>query len=194
MALEKLLEVLRREAEAEVAAIQAAARAEAEASLARCDADLAARRASFETERDAVRQTAVELALGVARRDARRAVLEARERLLDRVFTAARSQFAGVLPRAEYRAGLPGQLDEAARCLGGRGATVRCHPALRKELEPLVGSHPSLRLAADTGAGSGFKVASEDGAVEIDATLEDRLARSQERVRQEVMAALESHP
>jgi vacuolar-type H+-ATPase subunit E/Vma4 len=56
---------------------------------------------------------------------------------------------------------------------------------------PLVGHYSGVQLAVDPAVGSGFKVASADGTLEIDATLEDRLARHQDRIRQEVMAALE---
>jgi len=194
MALENLIQVLRREADAEVAAIQAAARAEAEAIRGRCEADLAARRSSFEAERDTIRRSAVELALAAARRDARRAMLEARERLLGRVFAAARSRFPEVLPEAQYRATLPAQLTEAVRCLGERPGTIRCHPTLHQELVPLAGHHRGVRLVSDPALGSGFKVASDDGSVEIDGTMEDRLTRNQDRIRQEVMTAFEPPP
>jgi vacuolar-type H+-ATPase subunit E/Vma4 len=194
MALTDLIEVLRREAEAEAAAILAAAEAEAEAIRKRTAADLAARRAALEAELDEARRSAVELALSTARLGARRGVLEARERLLDRVFQAARAGFAEALEREEYHQALPDQLAEALGCLGDRPGTLRCHPAVHRPIEELLGARRGIRLLPDASAGAGFRLASDDGAVEIDATLEDRLIRLETRVRQEVLARLEAGP
>jgi vacuolar-type H+-ATPase subunit E/Vma4 len=194
MALEDLIQALRREADEEVAAILAAARTEVNAIHGQSEADLAARRGALQAKQDAERRSAVELALAVARRDARREVLEARARLLDRVFSAARTRFTGALVVAEYRAALPAQLADALGCLGDRPGTVRCHPDLLQELRRLVGNRTGIRVLPDPAVGSGFKVASEDGGVVIDGTLEDRLARLETRIKQEVLAQLETRP
>jgi vacuolar-type H+-ATPase subunit E/Vma4 len=194
MALEHLVEVLRHQAEAEVAAILAAAQTEADGLRSRSEVDLNARREALRTALEADRRSAVEVALASARHAARRAVLEARERLLERVFAAARAQFPNALGRPEYHGLLPAQIAEALECLGKREGTLRCHPALHQELERLLGARAGLRLIPDPGIGPGFKLLSQDGAVEIDGTLADRLVRLATRVAVQVFAKLEAAP
>lgn len=194
MALDHLIQVLQREAEAEIAAIELAARTEAETIRARTETDLTAQREKVLAERDERRRVIVEQALAAARRGARRSVLEARERLLGRVLAAARERFPAMLEAAEYRAGLPPQVVESLECLGDRAGTLRCHPGLQQELERLVGARPGVSIVPDPAIGSGFKLVSDDGAMMIDATLEDRLTRLEIRIRQTVAAELGSAP
>jgi vacuolar-type H+-ATPase subunit E/Vma4 len=192
VALEHLIEVLRQGTEAEVAAILGAARTEADTIRARNEGEVAERRAREQAAREAQRASVIELALTTGRRTARRAELEARQRLLDRVFAAAAAEFGAALERPEYRASLPALVTEAVGCLGGREGTLRCHPTLQRELKRIVGARPGVRLVGDQAAGSGFKVMSDDGAVEIDGTLEDRLLRRATRLAVEVAARLEA--
>lgn len=192
MALEQLIEVLRQGTEAEVAAILGAARTEADSIRARNDAELSERRAREQAAREAQRASVIELALTTGRRTARREELEARQRLLDRVFAAAAAEFGAALGRAEYRAALPALVSEALGCLGGREGTLRCHPSLLADLKRIVGTRPALRIVGDPAAGSGFRLVSNDGAVEVDGTLEDRLLRRATRLAVEVAARLEA--
>jgi vacuolar-type H+-ATPase subunit E/Vma4 len=194
MALEQLVQVLRQGTEAEAAAILANARTEAEAIRVRSDAELAERRGAVLAAREAERRAAIELALADARRAARREVLEARQRLLDRVFAAAQARFPAALEAGEYRAALPAQVAEAVACLADRKGTMRCHPAIHQDLKRLAAKHAGLRLVSDQEVGAGFKLASDDGAVEIDGTLEDRLTRLASRVAVEVVTRLEAAP
>ena len=194
MALDHLVEVLRREAQAEVAQIEQAARAEADAIRTRTEADLAARRDRILAQREDQRRLIVEQALALARRGARRSVLLARERLLGRVLAVARGRFPQLLGNPGYRVTLPPQLAEALECLGERPGTLRCHPDIRQELERLVGTPARVRVLPDPSVGSGFKLVTDDGAMEIDGTLEDRLTRLEHRIRQEVLAALGGEP
>jgi len=194
MALEELLQVLRRETEAEAAAILADARAEAEAIRARCEADLASRSLRFQREQETVRQSAVELAVTQARRESRRDMLEARERMLARVFARAQERFPEALLTGEYQAALSAQVDEALDCLAARPGTVRCHPKIEPSLAPLLGTRGNVTVTVDESVGSGFKVASNDGSVEIDGTLEGHLERTRNRMQQMVVAALEDTP
>jgi vacuolar-type H+-ATPase subunit E/Vma4 len=192
MALEHLVTILRQGAEAECQAILAAARAEVEAIRARSETDLAERRGAALAARDADRRAAVEPALVVARRHGRRELLEARRRLLERVFAAARSRFPETLTSPEYQAALPGLITEALRCLGERDGTLRFHPSLRRTIHAAAGKRAGLRLVSDPGIGSGFKVQSADGRIEIDGTLEDRLDHLAPRVALEVAAEFEA--
>jgi vacuolar-type H+-ATPase subunit E/Vma4 len=192
VALEKLIEVLRQGTEAEAAAILTAARTEADAIRARTEAEVAERRGREQAAREAERASAIELALTTGRRTARREELEARQRVLDRVFAAAAAEFGAALERPEYRAALQALVTEAVGCLGGREGTLRCHPTLQRDLKRIVGSRPALRVVGDPATGSGFKLLSDDGAVEIDGTLEDRLVRRATRLAVEVAARLEA--
>ena len=192
MALEHLVSTLRQEAAAECEAILTAARAEAEAIRRQSEADLAGRRAAVDSAHDADRRTAVELALVAARRNGRREVLEARRRLLERVFAAARARFPEALTSAEYRAVLPALVDESLNCLGDREGTLRFHPSIRDGVKAATGKREGMRLVPDPTIGSGFKVLSSDGAVEIDGTLEDRLNHLATRIALDVFAEFEA--
>jgi vacuolar-type H+-ATPase subunit E/Vma4 len=192
MALEHLVTILKRETEAECEAILAAARAEVEAIRAHSEATLAERRGAVLSAREADRRAAVELALVAARRTGRREVLEARRRLLDRVFAAARASFPEALISAGYTAVLPAQVDEALHCLGEREGTLRFHPSIGDAVKAACEKRAGLRLVPDPRIGSGFKVLSSDGAVEIDGTLEDRLNHLGTRVALDVFAEFEA--
>jgi vacuolar-type H+-ATPase subunit E/Vma4 len=191
MALDNLLAVLLREAEAEAEAILVAARAEAEAIRARGTADLAERRRRLDQELEADRHTAVEFALAAARREARRDELLARERMIERVLAAARTRFPDALVRPEFRAALPAQIREGVECLAGRPGTLRYHPDLVQEVTCVVAEMKGIELIPDPAAGAGFRLASADGALEIDGTLADRLERLDRPIRQEVLRRLE---
>jgi vacuolar-type H+-ATPase subunit E/Vma4 len=133
----------------------------------------------------------VESALARARREARRETLESRRRVLERVFAAARAGLPAAVERPDYRAGVTRELELALRCLGDRPATLRCHPALRAQVEPLVRSRSGIAVVADPGAGSGFRIVASDGSLDVDATLEDRLARLAPRLEVEIAAQLD---
>lgn len=194
MALDHLITILRREAEAEASAIHAAAAAEAAAIRDRSEAEVAERRTRVLSVRQRDRAAAVELALVSARQAARREILEARRRVLTRVLEAVRSRLPEALTTAEYLAAFPDQLNEALHCLGARGGTLRLQPALVDRAGPLLASHSSVSVLADAAIGAGFLLQSADGALEIDGTLEDRLDRLSSRIALDVMADLEGHP
>jgi vacuolar-type H+-ATPase subunit E/Vma4 len=194
MALEHLVEVLRREAEAESAAILAEARAHADTIHKESETEISRRRAAVQAAAEADRRVAVELALVAARRSARKELLEARQRLLDRVFAAARERFPERLGSPDYLAVLPAQVAEALECLGKREGTFRFHPKIRQQVEPLLRDRAGIHPQADSEVGAGFRLTSQDGLVEIDGTLEDRLARLATRAAVEVMARFGSTP
>ena len=194
MALETLLAVLLKEAETEAEAILTAARAKADSIRSQSDAELAERQRRLDLELESERRTAVEFALAAARRDARREELLARERMMERVLAAARARFPEALGLAGFRSGLPAQVRQGLDCLAGRPATLRCHPDLTPDIAPLVSDQPGIQLIPDPATGPGFRLRSADGALEINATLEDLLQRLDRRVRQEVLFRLEHQP
>jgi vacuolar-type H+-ATPase subunit E/Vma4 len=194
MALDSLIAILRREADAEASAIQAAAAADASAIRARSEAELSDRRARVLAIRQRDRAAAVELALVSARQSARREILEARWRVLGRVLEAMRSRLPQAVATAEYLAAFPEQLGEALHCLGSRSGKLRLLPALADRARPLLDANPGVSLIPDSTIGAGFVLESEDGAIGINGTLEDRLDRLASRVALDVMADLEGQP
>jgi vacuolar-type H+-ATPase subunit E/Vma4 len=191
MGLEHLLEALERDAKAQIEQLLAQARAEAEGVTAAMTAALAQRQAAAAEARERTRVIEVEQAVTRARRAARRSVLEARERLLERVFTVARSGLPAAAAGAGYRAGLPAVLAGALAAVGGEEVVIRCPEALVSDLERLrPPTTPRARVVLDPEAGSGFRVASADGAVEVDDTLESRLDRLRPELARRVLAQL----
>jgi vacuolar-type H+-ATPase subunit E/Vma4 len=191
MGLEHLLDALERDANAQIDQLLAQARAEADGVTAAATTALAQRRGAAADARERTRLLEVEQAVTRARRSARRSVLEARERLLERVFTAARSALPAAAASAGYRAGLPAALAGALAALGDVEAVIRCPESLARDLERLrPPATPPVRVVVDPAAGSGLRVASGDGAVEVDDTLETRLDRLRPDLARQVLAQL----
>jgi vacuolar-type H+-ATPase subunit E/Vma4 len=191
MGLEHLLDALERDANAQIDQLLVQARAEADGVTAAATAALAQRRGAAAEARERTRLLEVEQAVTRARRAARRSVLEARERLLERVFTAARNALPAAAAGAEYRAGLPTALAGGLAALGDVAAVIRCPESLVRDLERLrPPATPPVRVVVDPAAGSGFRVASADGAVEVDDTLETRLDRLRPDLARRVLAQL----
>lgn len=195
MGLEHLLEALERDADAQAEQILAQARAEADRITTESTAALERRRCEAIAASESARHRDVEHAVALARREARRSILEARERLLERVFAAARAGLPGAVAGPAYRASLPAALRGALGALGGDRAVIRCPATLAAELErarpPGAGTVP---VQVDQVAGNGFRVVSDDGAVEVDDTLESRLDRLRSVLARRVLAQLELEP
>lgn len=190
MPLEHLLDALERDAAAQAAALAAEAKATAARITAESDARATRRREDALIARRAELAGAMELALADTRRTARRTELDARTRLLDTVFEAARGLLAAAVGDAAYRTALPAQLAAALRAAGDDPAVVTCAkalvPHLRASLPP--GSRAEVRV--DARVGSGFRVTAADGAMEVDGTLEGRLERLQPALAIALLAGL----
>jgi len=194
MGLEHLLEALERDANAQIDQLLAQARAEANRITAAATAALAQRRGTATDARERTRRREVEQAVTRARRTARRSVLEARERLLERVFAAARGELPAAAAGPGYRAGLPAALDGALAAVGHEQVVIRCPEALARDLEQLRPESESVSVVVDPATGSGFRLTTADGAVEVDATLESRLDRLRPELARRVLAQLELEP
>jgi len=192
MGLEHLLEALERDADAQVEQTLAQARAEADRISTESTAVLERRRREATSASDCARVLEVEHAVTLARREARRSILEARERLLERVFTAARAELPAAAAGPAYRASLPAALSGALAAVGGDHAVIRCSETLAPELARARprGSR-TVPVKVDSASGSGFRVVSADGAVEVDDTLESRLDRLRSVLARRVLAQLE---
>lgn len=192
MGLEHLLEALERDADAQVEQTLAQARAEADRISTESTAVLERRRREATSASDCARVLEVEHAVTLARREARRSILEARARLLERVFSAARAELPAAAATPAYRASLPAALSGALTAVGGDHAVIRCPETLAPELERARprGSR-TVPVKVDSASGSGFRVVSADGAVEVDDTLESRLDRLRSVLARRVLAQLE---
>ncbi len=195
MGLEHLLEALERDANAQIEQLLAQARAEADGLTTAMAAALAQRQGAAADARERTRLIEVEQAVTRARRAARRSVLEARERLLERVFTVARGELPAAAAGPAYRSGIPAALASALAAIGGEEAVIRCPQTLAQDLErSRPSATPPVPVVVDPAAGSGFRVASADGAIEVDDTLESRLDRLRPALARLVLARLEIEP
>lgn len=176
MGIAHLLDALERDANSEITRLRAEARAAADRIIADAAAAIEQRRGAVFVEEERRHQHEVEQALTLARRAARLAVLEARERLLDRVFAAARDALPAALAGSAYRGSLPASLAGALEAVGEGPVVIRCPVTLTGDLERLR-PNDQVSVVADERAGNGFRVRSADGAVEVVDTLEDRLDR-----------------
>lgn len=194
MAIEQLLAALETDARAQVERLRADARTAADRVAEEAASDAKRRRGELLAARAVELRAGVEVALGEARRAARKAELEARERLLDRVFAAARGKLASAIAADVYRAALPRQLADALASVGDAPAEVRCAPALVGDLRRQADGRPYLTITADPGCGAGFTLETADGAIAVDGTLEERLGRERQRLAIDLWRELQQSP
>ena len=185
--LDHLLAALEREATGQGDAVRAAARAEADRITADAEARLARRRSDTLGARTAELRGEAEQALGEARRSGRKAVLQARERFLARVFDAARGMLPAALESSAYRTALPGHVADAVRAVGDEPAVIRCPAALREAVRSAVLGRTQLSVESDA-THLGVTVTTADGAVIVDNTLEGRLERLRPQLAIQVLA------
>lgn len=188
MPLDHLLTALEREAGAQAEASVAAARAEAAEISRQADTRLGQMRQDALQAREADLRGAAEAALGEARRAARATVLEARQRLIDRVFETARGMLPGAGAGDAYRAALPQHIAEALAALGDQPAVIRCDAALADAVRTAVARKKHLVVRPEADARPGVVVATTDGTIEVDNTLDGRLERLRPQLALEVMA------
>jgi len=173
VALDELLAALTRDAQAEADRVLTTARAEAASIAAASETEVDRRRANVLDTRMAELEQDVERALSEARLAARREVLEARERLLDRVFAAVKEGLAGALDHPRFREGLPQRLAEGLSAFGpAETVVVAAPPRLAATVKRLLDGRASLEKDP---AILGVCLRSADGAVRVDATLDARL-------------------
>ena len=192
MPLDQLLAALEREAHTTADRLLSQARDEAAQLTSAADEALARRRDLSVTTRVGELQAAMEQALADIGRENRGDELRARERLLARVFGAVRAALPAVLDQPNYRASLLPRIAAALACVDESEAVVlRCPASLVTALQTAVTQHPQARIQADDTAGSGFRLATADGALEVDDTLESRLEKSATSMAREAMQRLE---
>jgi vacuolar-type H+-ATPase subunit E/Vma4 len=190
MALQDLIARLEGDTQAEVDAIERQTEAEVRAideETARAlTAELGARR---QTER-AERQRALAADETRRRRQAHAEELAARRALVARILERARTLLAEVERSPRYASVLPAHLDEALAFVEGMPVRVCCNSTAASVLAPLVGSRETCSLTTNEQLGPGVIVEAVDGSVRIDNTLTARLARMEDAIRIELVAAI----
>jgi vacuolar-type H+-ATPase subunit E/Vma4 len=192
VSLDQLLAALERDAREQADRILAEARAEVERIEAAVEQDVAQQREVAVGAREREQRADLEQALSEGRRVARRVVLEARDRLLARVFTATRAALPAAIDSSAYGAALQQRVQAALTCFDTEeGAVVLCTPTLVESMRAAVAAHPSVRVCDDREVGSGFRVAAADGSLEVDDTLESRLAARQVMLARDALRRLD---
>ena len=188
MAIEDILRAMEADAEAEREAILLAARQEAEQVLARARED---------AERTRTRRVEAELRglrseqarqLNDARLAGLRAVAAARERLLTTTFSEAAIKLSSVREWPDYPAIFQRLYEEAVAELSEDNLTLRVDPrdhdlarSLAHRPDTTVGIEPALSCLG------GVEVAANAGRVVVLNTIEHRLARAKETMREELL-------
>jgi vacuolar-type H+-ATPase subunit E/Vma4 len=188
--MDALLATLEREADAEVTRVLDEARTRAAELTAAAEQRMAARRALTLGRREAEARADEERALSAARRAAQAQVLAARAETLDRVFAAVRAELPALGKSPAYRAQVGAHLEHVLRFAGDQPVTVQCSPAVSNALRATVKTNGRLRIESDRRIAAGFRIATMDGVLEVDATLESRLERLRPRLALEAVAAL----
>jgi vacuolar-type H+-ATPase subunit E/Vma4 len=187
LAIDELITALGEDAEKQARAELDQAKADAARITSQTRDQIVRRRAEFLVRLEADLREENEIELVEARRRSRSIVLGARQRLLDRVFVAAEARLPHLLDEATYRTALPDEVQLALTYVGGEPAVIRCSSSLTDAIRLLVADRPGTTVKADPVVGSGFKVASADGYVEVDCTLEARLQRLRPQLSLEVL-------
>jgi len=194
VSVEPLIRALEREAREEIRDLQDRARREADRLIGEASAEEEERLERTLAERGARLRAEDGARRAGARLGARRRVLEARRRCLDRAFAGA----AGRLPKlllGPARDDLARRLLAAALdCAGERPVEIRCPGALEETVRTLLAALPDAtrrRLVVDDAVGSGLVLTSDDGRLHIDATLEGQLETLRTRIEIEVVRTLD---
>ena len=126
--------------------------------------------------------------LSRARSEAARAVLLARDSLLDRVERGLKERIRDAPADGAYLEGLPAEAHDALERLPPGPARLCAPEALCPRLVEAVSGRDGVRVEASPEVGVGFVAFSRDGSVEVDATLEARLAQVWPRLAVETLA------
>ena len=190
--IELLSRAILKEAEDETQQMREDARAKADAIRQRAqeNAEKARREILDKAQQEADRLRSQ--ALASAQLKARTLQLEHREKLLDRVFQAAKEKLVDVQKRDDYYQLAAMLLREALVQLRVNKAEIRADPATRAILEKKALNDISSELkgqftfADNLEEGSGVVIEAADGKLHYDNTLETRLQRLQSTLRSSV--------
>ncbi len=177
MALERLLAALEREAREAADAILAEARKDATRLGADVEAELVDRRTAALGTLARDLEAGLQAELAAARLSGRSRMLRARDRLLSRVFEALDRRADSVIADPAWRADLAGRLAEARACFDP-DARLHCSapPQLVAEIRASPTLPPGVVVESAPGLSAGFRLATDDGRVEVLDTIADRIA------------------
>lgn len=176
MPLDQLLAALEREAHAAAERALAGARAEAGRITAEAEREVGAGRDASAGILARERRTALAQELSAATLAARREALIARDLLLARVLAAMRAELPAVLEGAAYQGSLPARIVAARSCLDDPGPVLlRCSASLLDAVRSVVANDATITVEEMTAPGNGIRLATADGVIEVDGTLESRL-------------------
>ncbi|MEJ2736642.1 MAG: V-type ATP synthase subunit E [Anaerolineae bacterium] len=194
--IQALSRAVQSEARAEAEQIVADAKAKAEAVRQHAQEQAAAERAEILARASGEAERIRSQALATTQLKARTMQLERREKLLDRVFEAARQQLPTVQQGTDYDQVVHHLLREALIHLGADAAQVRADERTRMLLTDQVLTEVSkevggqVQLGTSLTEGTGVIVETAEGHRQYDNTLEARLSRLQEELRSPVYRLL----
>jgi vacuolar-type H+-ATPase subunit E/Vma4 len=195
MALDQLLAALEREALRTAEQLVADAHAEAARITAEAERQVEQRRATALATAEQGQRAALERTVADAARASRHETLAEREALLARLFTAVRSALPQAIAQPAYLESLPARLAAAQACFEeGQPLVLRCSESLRATLQALIAPQPGITVEPIAGPGTGFLLASADGAMEVDTTLETGLEAARMRLARTALRQLELIP
>jgi V/A-type H+-transporting ATPase subunit E len=180
-------ESVEKEAEQLVSRAQRVATREKQHAQREADEILSANRASVERELKVRQERAT------ARRlvDARKATLAQREAFVEEVFTRVLVKLRD-LPRDEtYRAWLAGLLERGCAQFPEAQPIVSCSARDREIVRELAVARELVLADEPAEITGGLVLASADGRLTVDCSIEAELARAQDALRDEVLAKLE---
>lgn len=177
MALEQLLAALEREAREAADGILAAAREDAARLGATVEAELTDRREAALGTLARDLEAALQAELSAARLAGRLRTLRARDRLLSRIFEALDRRAKTVVADPAWCAGLRDRLIAARACFDPE-ARLRCAapPALVASIAASQALPPGVAVEPAPGMSAGFRLATDDGRLEVRDTIADRIA------------------
>jgi V/A-type H+-transporting ATPase subunit E len=194
--IEALSRAILRDARVDAEEIQEEARAKAEEIRQRAQAEAEAERKAIleRAQQDAERLRSQVVA--TAQLKARTLQLEHREKLLDKVFDAARERLASIQKRSDYDQIAAKLLREAIAQLNASTAEARADEVTEKSLKARSLDQVARELEAEIAlgktleGGTGLIVSASGGHLTYDNTLETRLSRLQSALRSSVYQVL----
>jgi V/A-type H+-transporting ATPase subunit E len=194
--IEALSRAILRDARTEAGEIQEEAAAKAEAIRQRAQAEAEAERRVILDRAQADAERLRSQAVSSAQLKARTMQLEHREKLLDRVFEAARQRLSSLQKRPDFDQVAEQLLKEAITQLNASSAEVRADGVTERFLKTMVLNRVSKDLSAEISfgdplqAGTGLIVTASGGHLTYDNTLETRMSRLQNNLRSSVYQVL----
>src|SRR6266542_101112 len=184
---DRLAEALLAQAKEEAGRIRRAAVEEASRSIAEADAEAKARREAAARMRDAEARRSQVAALALARLEARRQLLEARERLIEGVFTLSAEALESLRTRPEHTSVLAQLTREGMDALGGESFVLEVAsedlPIAERVADSMATSKLVIEPRAREGLASGCIVWRGDRRAFCDNTFIAVLSRNKPRLR-----------